>query len=68
MQNKTIVINPCPYCGGKAYIDFVFNMPYINAFHTKKCKMCPNTWLIASNLSLKKQIKAWNMRFEKDEE
>lgn len=61
METK-ICLNPCPYCGGKAYIDvFPTGTPYINAHHTKKCKMRPDTWLLSAK-PLKKQIKAWNMR------
>lgn len=51
----------CPYCNGEAYIKYIFGYAYIDAFHSKKCKMKPNTWLLA-NYSLKKQAKAWNMR------
>lgn len=54
-------LKPCPFCGGKAYITSTFNMSHIDAFHTKKCLVRPNTWLI-SNKSLKKQVKAWNGR------
>lgn len=54
-------LKPCPYCGGSAYIDVLMEHQYINAHHTKKCKMHPNTWLLSSS-SLSNQIKAWNMR------
>lgn len=56
-----IHLEPCPYCGGRAYIDVLFDKPYINAHHSKKCKMRPDTWLLSSE-PLKKQIKAWNKR------
>lgn len=62
MNNKYFNIKPCPYCGGRAYIDIVSDMPFVNAHHTKKCKVRPNTWLLAIKFSLKKQIKAWNLR------
>lgn len=51
---------PCPFCGGKAYIDFCYNQPYINCFHLKTC-LRPDTWLISS-LPINKQIEKWNMR------
>ena len=55
-----IKLKPCPFCGGEAYISMVLK-PHIDCFHTKKCKMRPDTWLLSSE-SLKKQIKAWNRR------
>lgn len=54
-------LKPCPYCGGSAYIDILQGNQYINAHHSKKCLMRPDTWLMSSN-PLTKQIKAWNMR------
>lgn len=63
-NNKKIHLEPCPYCGGKAYIDiFPTGTTYINCMHTKKCKVRPDTFLMSSE-SLKKQIKAWNMRIK----
>ena len=57
-----IHLEPCPYCGGSAYIDdFSTEIPYIRAHHTRQCRMKPNTWLLSSE-SLQKQIKAWNLR------
>ena len=54
---------PCPYCGGKSYIAFstLDNTAYITSFHSKKCLMKPDTWLIATK-PLNVQLKAWNMR------
>ena len=63
MNMDYVDIKPCPFCGGRSYIDVVFNQPFVNAHHTKKCKIRPNTWLQA-RLPLKKQIKAWNLRYE----
>lgn len=61
-ENKKINLKPCPFCGGIAYIDvFSTGTPYVSAHHTKKCKMHPDTWLLATE-PLKKQIKAWNTR------
>lgn len=51
----------CPYCGGRAYIDFRFGKPYIECFHSRKCAMSPNTWLM-SDEPIGKQIEAWNRR------
>ena len=54
---------PCPFCGGESYIAFskLDGKPYITSFHSKKCLMKPDTWLIATE-SLNTQLKAWNMR------
>lgn len=65
LKNNEIHIEACPFCGGQAYIDVVFNKMYINAHHTNKCKMRPNTWLLGQD-TLTKQIKAWNMREKKN--
>lgn len=54
-------LKPCPYCGGSAYIDVLMGKQFLSAHHSKKCLMRPDTWLLSSE-SLKKQIKAWNMR------
>lgn len=54
---------PCPFCGGESYIAFnkLNNTPYITCFHSKRCLMKPDTWLIATE-SLNTQLKAWNLR------
>lgn len=63
METK-INLKPCPYCGGSAYIEiFSTGTPYISAHHKKNCQLKPDTWLMSSK-TLKKQIKAWNMRTE----
>ncbi len=61
MGMKLPDLKSCPYCGGSAYIDILKGNQYINAHHSKKCLMRPDTWLMSSN-PLTKQIKAWNMR------
>lgn len=63
MNQLTNYPEPCPFCGRKSYIAFsdFDGRPYINSFHSKKCKMKPNTWLISSK-SINQQLKAWNMR------
>lgn len=61
MRNKLILL-PCAYCGGNAFITTgIDDTPYISAFHTAKCEMKPDTWLL-SDKPLKKQIEAWNRR------
>ena len=54
-------LKPCPFCGGKAYIDVLLGKQYVQCFHKKSCLIRPDTWLISEN-SIKKQIKAWNRR------
>lgn len=63
MNKLTNYPEPCPFCGGESYIAFskLNNTPYITSFHSKKCLIKPDTWLIATE-SLDKQLKAWNMR------
>lgn len=55
-------LKPCPYCGGKAYIDTFSGNWHIEAFHKKDCIVRPNTFLGSSNHSIAKQVKAWNRR------
>ena len=55
-------LEPCPFCGGKAFIGVSFGNPYVTAMHRKGCVVKPNTWLSSGEKSLKKQIKAWNRR------
>lgn len=62
--NTKMDLKPCPFCGGDAYIEVYAGITFINAHHTKRCAMHPDTWLL-TNKSLKKQIKAWNMRASK---
>lgn len=54
-------LKPCPFCGGQAVIKVCLGKAYISPLHTKGCVIEPNTWL-QSELSIKKQIKAWNRR------
>lgn len=58
-------LKPCPFCGGKAYID-TFGGLHIRAMHTKKCLVRPDTFLVAHSKSIKKQIKSWNRRADND--
>ena len=55
-------LKSCPYCGGSAYIDILMGCQYITARHRKQCAMKPDTWLM-SNQPIRKQIRAWNMRW-----
>ena len=53
----------CPFCGGEAVIRVLMGKEYIRPIHKKNCVMNIDTWL-QSSLPIKKQIKAWNTRFE----
>ena len=54
-------LKPCPFCGGRAYIQSLFGKLYVTAAHDTKCLVHPDTFLV-SEKSLKKQVKAWNRR------
>ena len=56
-------LKPCPFCGGEAVIRVLMGKEYIRPIHKKNCVMNIDTWL-QSSLPIKKQIKAWNTRFE----
>lgn len=56
-------MKPCPFCGGEAVIRVLMGKEYIRPIHKKNCVMNIDTWL-QSSLPIKKQIKAWNTRFE----
>lgn len=58
-------LKPCPFCGGKAYID-TFGGWHIDAFHKKDCIVEPNTYLRTHENNIKQQIKAWNRRANDD--
>ena len=36
-------IEPCPFCGGSAYIQSSFGRLYIDCFHKKWCLIKPDT-------------------------
>lgn len=57
-------LKPCPFCGGKAYID-TFGGFHVDAFHAKNCIVKPNTFLTMHSASIKKQIAAWNRRADR---
>lgn len=59
-------LKPCPFCGGEAVIRESFGNLYIRPIHKEDCLVKPDTWLISTNVSLKKQIKAWNRRADND--
>ena len=61
-----IELKPCPFYGGKAYIDTFGGNMYIDAFHKRNCIVKPDTFLCAHSMPIKKQIKAWNSRGETD--
>ena len=54
-------LKPCPFCGGNAYIHIVMSHPYIRAYHTKSCRVKPDTYLFNSS-DIRKHIEAWNRR------
>ena len=56
-------LKPCPFCGGEAVIRVWMGKEYIRPIHKNNCVMNIDTWL-QSSLPIKKQIKAWNTRFE----
>ena len=56
-------LRPCPFCGGEAVIRVLMGKEYIRPIHKNNCVMSIDTWL-QSSLPIKKQIKAWNTRFE----
>ena len=47
MGNK-VYLEPCPFCGGNAYIAETMNKLHIDCNHTNNCMLAPNTWLISS--------------------
>lgn len=54
-------LKPCPFCGAKAYVDVLMDHEYVRCEHKKNCIVNPNTWL-KSDLSIRKQVNAWNRR------
>ena len=57
-------LKPCPFCGGAGVIKCgIDGKLYISAEHKKKCLIQSDTWLMSTK-SLKKQLKAWNLRPE----
>lgn len=60
---KLGVLKGCPFCGGRAYINEVFDNYYIQCNHKKNCISKCDTWF-NSDISLEKQIKKWNRRIK----
>ena len=56
-------LKPCPFCGGESVIRVLMGKEYIRPIHKNNCVLNIDTWL-QSSLPIKKQIKAWNTRFE----
>ena len=50
-------------CGGRAYINEVFENYYVECEHKEDCISKCNTWF-SSDLPLEKQIKKWNKRIK----
>ena len=61
MSDRKRKLKPCPFCGGEAHIKFFMDQYYIDADHTRKCAVRPNTFLIPSKL-VRHHIKKWNTR------
>ena len=55
-------LKPCPFCGGKAWIDVYSDFEFIRCDHEIGCRVCPDTWEIKKFVPIKKQIEAWNRR------
>ena len=60
-------LKPCPFCEGEAVIRVLMGKEYICPIHKSNCIIKPDTWL-QSDLSIKKQIKAWNTRAPQNDE
>ena len=56
------LLKPCPFCGGEAYVSAINDTEYVRCNHKKNCIVKPDTWLSALNVSLRKQVNAWNRR------
>lgn len=56
------LLKPCPFCGGEAYVSVLLDKEYVRCNHKKSCIVEPETWLSASNVSIRKQVNAWNRR------
>ena len=54
-------LKPCPFCGGEGIIK-CYGSFYVTANHKKDCFLKPDTYLCSIDVSIKKQIKAWNRR------
>ena len=57
-------LKPCPFCGGKAYIDVFGDKEFITAIHKKNCIIQPDTYLCS--VGIRKQINAWNRRADNE--
>ena len=57
-------LKPCPFCGGKAFIDVYEDREYVNANHNNNCVVRPSTWMLSAMFSIRKQVNAWNRRKE----
>ena len=55
-------LKPCPFCGGKAYIDVFMNHEYVACNHRKNCLLEPDFSIDFNSWSIRKQINAWNRR------
>jgi hypothetical protein len=63
MENIAKDLQPCPFCGGDAYIKSCNKHLYIDCVHKKSCSCRPSTWLY-SEKNIYKQIELWNRRVQ----
>lgn len=61
MRNQIDALEPCPFCGGRAYVNNSDHSLYVDCYHTPECSCHPSTWLY-SDKDIYTQIKWWNKR------
>ena len=55
-------LKPCPFCGGEARVDVFMNHEYVACKHKKNCIFEPSGEFMMFDVSIRKQINAWNRR------
>lgn len=65
--NSNIILKPCPFCGGAAYVALTLGSLHIACNHDGSCGPRPSTWF-DSDKSIYTQIKIWNQRVENKKE
>jgi len=63
MSERIRKLKPCPFCGGEAHVKITsdYNHFYIDANHTRKCAIKPNTESLNSKV-LRTHKEKWNTR------
>lgn len=61
VKNTVNSLKPCPFCGGRAELEYTMNRAFIECISTK-CKLQPSTWLHVDTDSVNKLVKIWNTR------